>query len=86
MSCPDLTRGLKYRPQEYNETHNLTPPDSDDENDEELWSIRTLFRTSTPIEDKDIKRLPYPVNIADILHDPRGIQVPPQDIVAAPGL
>ena len=45
-----------------------------------------MFRTSTPIEDRDNKRLPYPVNIANILYDPRGIQVPRQDIIAAPGL
>ena len=51
-----------------------------------MTSIRTLFRTSTPIHDKANKRLPYPVNIADILYDPRGIQVPQQDVIAAPGL
>ena len=75
LSCPDLAKGIKYCLQEDEQNNNLTPPDSDSE-DDELSSIRTLFQTSTPVEEEGENRLSYPVNIRDILHDPQGLQVP----------
>ena len=83
LSCPDLKKGLKYNPQKDSEDNIHTPPYSDDE--DSITKIKEKFRASTPKRGKEVdKKLPHPVNLQDILHDPAGLQIPPQDIIAAP--
>ena len=83
LSCPDLKKGFKYTPQKDSEDNIHTPPYSDDE--DSITKIKEKFRASTPKRGKEAdKKLPYPVNLQDILHDPAGLLIPRQDIIAAP--
>ena len=82
LSCHDLAKGLRYHPQKDGDDEQLTPPESEDE--ENSTTLERLFRSSTPKKEKNCrKKLPYPVNLQDILYDPVVLQIQ-QDIIATP--